>query len=135
MRPYMARSHVYPGLGEVIIETDPTRLVRELHATAVALFQAKQRGDVTGVRNLLEHFKAVADAYRKTGASDLTTFDRLILSTGDWVEKAVAAVPGAVAAIPRAIGSGLLQGALPFLLLFGLWAVVSGRSGGGSQWR
>ncbi len=33
-------------LGDTITETDPTKLVRELHATAMAIGQAKARNDV-----------------------------------------------------------------------------------------
>ena len=129
-----ARSHVFSGLGETVTETDPTRLVRELHATAVAIYQAKTRGDVTGVQNLLAHFRAVAEAYRRTGASDLSQFDALILETGRWVEKALAAVPGAVAALPLAIGEGLIKAAIPFAVLAALWFFVTHHGGGGQTW-
>ena len=111
------------GMGEIITETDPTKLVRELHATAVALSQAKARNDVAGVKALLSHFQAVAYQYTSTGAAadaaEFSFVDNIVLSTGDWIEKAVAAIPSAVSAIPFAIGQGLLKAALPFALLYG----------------
>lgn len=116
------------GLGE-ITERDPTKLVRELHATATALFQAKQRNDVASVRALLAHFQDVAAQYKAVGAAsdELSFIDRTVLSTGTWIAKAVAALPAATAAIPLAIGQGLVKAALPFALLYGAFLYLRSR--------
>lgn len=109
------------GLGE-ITQTDPAKLVRELHATAIAINQAKARNDVDGTRALLAHFRDVAAQYKALGAqADAKEFgfaDSIILSTGQWIEAALAALPEATAALPRAIGEGLIKAAIPFALLY-----------------
>lgn len=69
-----------------ILTTDPLKLYHELHATAVAIVQAKERNDAPAVRALRDHFVQIAAAFRETGAGDLTAMDRLILSAGEWLE-------------------------------------------------
>lgn len=128
-----------------ITETDPAKLVRELHATALALAQAKQRAqaDPTGpniaaVRSLLDHFRAVADQYRRTGAAgDMSAIDRQILETGNYVAQVLRALPEAIAYVPKQITAGLLSGLWPWLLGAGaLWWFTAGgglRAGSGRQ--
>lgn len=107
-------------LGETVNVTGDvdTFLVRQMHALAIAIYDAKQRNDKTTVAALLERFKALADEYRARGAGDMTGTDRFILATGQWIEGVVTAIPSAISALPKAVGSGLLQAALPFALLY-----------------
>lgn len=121
------RSLVYPGLGQ-ITETDPTKLVRELHATAIAINQAKARKDIAGVQNLMQHFRDVADQYISLGAqadaAEFSWLDKFILATGTWIEDSIKALPGAIAAVPSAIGEGIIKASFPFILLFGGYIVL-----------
>lgn len=94
-------------------------LVQQLHALALAISQAKQRGDVQGVQNLLPSFQALADEYRERGPIGVSPFDKFLLATGEWVQQTLNALPNAVAAVPLAIGQGLLKAAVPFALLAG----------------
>jgi hypothetical protein len=108
-----------------ILTTDPTKLVRELHATTLAIIQAKERGDVATVRALRDHFIAVSNAYKLTGgAGDLTALDRFILTTGQYV--ADAAHAGATIAKDGAALIGATAGAVTKPLIPVLWPVVLG---------
>lgn len=98
-------------------ERDDAWYVRNLHALAIAIYQAKQRNDKIGVQNLLQRFRMLADEYESRGDSDMTAFDNFILATGDWIETSVDKIPQAIAALPYAVGAGLIQGALPWALL------------------
>jgi hypothetical protein len=109
------------GLGETILESDPKKLLTELHATAIAINQAMARNDVASVRAMRAHFQDVANRYTSLGAaadaSEFSWLDNFLLSTGSWVERSLAALPGAISALPQAIGEGLLKAAVPFALL------------------
>jgi hypothetical protein len=94
-----------------------TFLVNQLHALAISIGQAKARNDVADVQNLQAAFKQLAAEYAAIGSGDVTAFDRAILSTDAWIRSALDAIPGAVAAIPSAIGMGLLKAAAPFVAL------------------
>lgn len=129
-----------------ITQTDPTALVRELHATALALAQAKARvqadpsaPNIAAAQMLLQHFRDVANAYRATGAGDLTAYDKIILDTGNYLAAAVAALPAAIAALPTQVTKGLLAGLWPWVLGgAALWWFTAGpglRSRGGQTWR
>jgi hypothetical protein len=107
------------GLGATLTDDSArdTFLVQQMHALAIAIYQAKQRGDRAGVENLLSRFKLLADEYTSRGANPSST-DQFILAVGNWVEKSIDAIPAAIAALPKAVGSGLIQAAIPFALLF-----------------
>jgi hypothetical protein len=94
------------------------KYVKQLHAASVAINQARDRNDPIGVRGLLPVFKIYRNRYQAAGAStlELSAFDKFILDTGNWANAAIAALPNAIAALPKAIGWGLLKGAFPFLL-------------------
>jgi hypothetical protein len=103
-RPY---GPVSQGLGETSAEAH-TRLLKQLHGLAVAIGEAKARGDVQGVRNLYATFQAVAANYRALGSGDLTALDRLVLSVGNTVGNIV----------PN-VGKELWKLALPLALIAG----------------
>lgn len=113
------------GFGAIEDTSRDTYLVRQMHAIAVAIYQAKQRGDKADAANLLTQFQELADEYRARGASDMTPFDNFVLATGQWISDSVDAIPSALAALPTAVGSGLIQAAIPFALLYVgyLWLV------------
>ena len=118
---YMPTSLTQPGLGATADATDDARdafLVRQMHALAIAIYDAKQRGDKTTVAALLSRFEALADEYRARGTADFSGTDRFILATGQWIEDTVTAIPSAISALPKAVGSGLIQAAIPFALLY-----------------
>lgn len=106
-------------------------LYQRLHGLALSLYQAQQdvraasqRGDqayavarMEDVKQLRNLFAETADEFRQNDPSaQVSTFDRFLLGVDAWISQALAALPGAIAAIPRAIGSGLLSAAVPWLL-------------------
>lgn len=107
-----------------VITTDPTKLVRELHATAIAIGQAKDRGDVAAVRALRDHFMLIANAYRATGAGDFTALDRFIITTGKYI--ADSAHAGAALTADLAALLGETAGAITKPLVPVLWPLVLG---------
>lgn len=100
-------------------------LYRELHGLALALYQAHQdvlaaqaRGDVPYMRarlqdaaNLQRLFADTAAQFRATGQltdpDGLTAIDRIIVTAGNWIQASVAALPGAIAALPNAFVAAL----------------------------
>jgi hypothetical protein len=124
----------YPGpasdfnLGDATTDSTSQALLATLHGIAVAINQAKLNGDTETVQNLLVNFQQVADAYRAAGgdSNQLTAFDQFILDTGNWVAQTVGALPGAISAVPSAIGKGLIGAALPFVLLYVGYLFLSG---------
>ena len=111
----------YPGLSGTLVADDPARdsfLVRAMHDVAVAIYAAKQRNDRAEVERLLEQFRVFADEYRARGATDLSAVDRFVLAVGNWIENAVDAIPAAIAALPTAVGKGLIQAVIPFAALY-----------------
>lgn len=107
-------------LGETVNVTGnlDTYLVQQMHALADAIYQARQRNDKAGVAAMLERFSDLADEYRARGDADLTGTDRFILATGKWIQDSVTVLPSAISALPQAIGSGIFQAALPFVLMY-----------------
>ena len=126
----------YPGpasdfnLGQVDGTSDSTSqaLLATLHGIAVAINQAKLNNDPATVQSLLINFQQVADAYRAAGgdSTQLTVFDQFVLDTGNWISQTVGALPGAISAVPSAIGKGLIGAALPFVLLYIGYLFLSG---------
>lgn len=106
------------NLSGTTLEHTDTYLVQQMHALALAIYQAKQRNDKAAVLALLERFKALADEYRSHGTQDLTATDNFILAVDNWVATAVDAIPNAIAALPTAVGVGLLKAAIPFAALW-----------------
>lgn len=98
----------------------------QLHAAGVAISQARDRNDPIGARNLLPVFKLYRDRYHAAGAStlDLGSFDRFILDTGNWINASLAALPNAIAAVPKAISLGLIKGAMPLLVVAGVFLLA-----------
>jgi hypothetical protein len=117
------------GFGATEDASRDTYLVQQMHAIATAIYQAKQRNDKVDAANLLTKFQELANEYRARGASDLTPFDNFVLATGAWIEQSVDAIPNALAALPVAVGSGLIKAAIPFALLYAgyLWLTSSRR--------
>ena len=106
------------GFGAVEDTSRDTYLVQQMHAIAIAIYQAKQRGDKADAANLLVKFQQLADEFRARGTSDMTPFDNFVLATGDWIQTSVDALPAAIAALPTGIGKGLIEAAIPFALLY-----------------
>lgn len=107
-------------LGATAVDSDTARdteLVRQMHALAQQIYYAKQRQDVEEVQRLLAQFKVLADEYRERGPIGVNAFDKFVLATGEWVAQAMRALPNAIAALPFAVGSGLIKGLLPFALI------------------
>lgn len=94
-----------------------TYLVRQMHRVATLIYAAKQRNDVAEVQRLWVEFKGYSDEYRERGPIGVNAFDKFVLSTGEWIEASLAAVPGAIAAPFQAVGSGLIRGLAPFALI------------------
>lgn len=112
------RSLTQPGLGAVVTEHSDTYLVQQMHALALAIYQARQRNDKAAVTALLQRFQMLADEYRSHGTNDLTATDNFILAVNNWIETSVDAIPSAIAALPTAIGTGLIKAAIPFAALY-----------------
>jgi hypothetical protein len=77
---------------------------------------AQARGDVDyvqariqDVQRLRNMFQQTAQQFRGNDPVSLTAIDRFILATGTWIEQAVKALPGAIAALPSAIVDGFGQ--------------------------
>jgi hypothetical protein len=101
-----------------------TYLVRKMHTIAQAIYDAKQANDKVKASVLLEQFQAVANQYRANGGTELTAVDNFVLAVGNWIESSIDAIPAAIAALPKAIGFGLLQAAVPFAILFGGYVLL-----------
>lgn len=83
-------------------------LVRQMHALATSVYQAKQRNDKETVASLLQHFQALADEYRNLGPIGVNPFDKFIIETGDWL-KGVASTVALKGLLPLAVlGVGFL---------------------------
>jgi hypothetical protein len=95
-----------------------------MHALALAIYQAKQRNDRAAVIALRDRFELLANEYRSHGTNDLTPVDNFLLAVDKWVETAVDAIPAAIAALPTAVGSGLIKAAIPFAILFGGYVLL-----------
>lgn len=106
------------GFGATDDASRDTYLVQQMHALATAIYQAKQRNDKADAANLLSQFQELANEYRARGAADITPFDNFVLATGRWIESSVDAIPSALAALPAAVGGGLIRAAIPYALLF-----------------
>lgn len=108
------------SLGAVPGATDRA-LLTELHALALSIYQATQdvlaaqvRGDfdyvqrrTQDVRRLRDIFQATSQQFTASDPYALGAIDRFILGTGTWIEQAVRALPGAIAALPIALVDGL----------------------------
>jgi len=106
-----------PGMGEE--ERTDKFLLDQMHALAIAIGQANARGDTVGVANLQAAFQRLEQEYRVRSGDYLTTTDKLLLKTGQYVEDVVTAIPRAIAAIPKAAASGIFQAVFPFALMYG----------------
>ncbi len=106
------------GFGEIVSTPREVEIQKQLHALAVAIYQAKQRNDKADAAALLVRFQALANELASYNTTDLTPFDNFVLATGQWIETSVDAIPRALAALPAAVGGGLIQAAIPFAVLF-----------------
>jgi hypothetical protein len=125
------------GLGATAQATnDPARdtfLVRQLHALAISIYQAKERGDTATVQALLQRFELLADEYRSRGATDLSAIDNFVLTTGQYIADSSAAAKKLVKEAAIAVGetAGAALGGLPLVpLAIGLVAIAVIMSGG-----
>lgn len=101
------------GLGELTAKEQ----LDAMHATAVAIYNAKAAGDVEEVTRLRDVLRQQSRAYLQgSGVSDqLGWVDKLILDTGNWIQSSVNALPGAIAALPSSVGVGLIRAAIPWV--------------------
>lgn len=83
-------------LGDTITNTNLDQLYQELHATAVALSQAKARGDTVDAQALQQHFDAVKAQYLAVAKqSDAPTYWEGVLARIGDVQQAVSEVGSA----------------------------------------
>jgi len=124
-------------------------LLRQLHALALAIYQAQQdiraaqgRGDASYARARLLDLQRLRDLFQQTAAQFhsndmelMSGIDRFILAAGTWIEQSMASLPGTLAAIPNAVidgvgligrkvgeqgGTILLGASVPILLVGGM---------------
>jgi hypothetical protein len=104
------------ALGEV--RTDDPFLLQQMHALAISIGQAKDRGDKAAVIALRNRFEQLAAQFRANGGTEgLSAVDNFILAVDQWIQTSVDAIPGAIAALPVAVGKGLIMAAIPFAVL------------------
>jgi len=120
-----------PTINETALNADLSRTFQNMYALNRAIADAKNRGDVADVQSMLSVYKTLLAHYKDVsallGQKDFSSYDKFVLDTGNYVAKAAAAVPGAIAALPSAVGKGLLKGALPFVALLGLYIFLRGK--------
>lgn len=127
------------------------RLIKQLHGWAVAIQQAtedatqatsedEKQNAIAQVQIDRSYFRATLDQLKvvgtRLGNRDFTAFDRFILNVGNWIDHSVQALPGAIAAIPKALidaiadvlshaGGAAVKSVLPWVLgIAGLAALV-----------
>lgn len=101
--------------------TDPRYWLEQLHALALSIYQAQQRAEaakargdtgtamaeVQNVRNLRDTFVQVRQRFlevaEQVDPTGLGAVDRVVLATGQWIERFLTALPGAIAALPKAV--------------------------------
>lgn len=109
-------------LDEAALNAELSRLVKQMHAVNVSIGVERERGNTAGVEALLTRYQSLLAQYkavaRQAGELDFSAFDRFVLNTGQYVSDAVAAIPAATSALPKAIGEGLIKAALPFAALW-----------------
>ncbi len=120
-----------PTIDETALNADLSRTFQNMYALNRAIADARNRGDVADVQNMLSVYKTLLAHYKevsaKLGQKDFSALDKFVLDTGTYVQKAAAAIPDAVGALPSAIGKGLLKGALPFVALVGIYLFLKGK--------
>jgi hypothetical protein len=116
---YKAGTAIGTRSGDATPVTDAAdaQMVQQLHSLALQINTAKQANNVPEVQRLLSQFRVLADHYREVGPIGVSPFDTFLLATQDWVQQSLNALPNAVAAVPLAIGQGLLKAAIPFAVL------------------
>lgn len=124
------------GLGATATVTDDARdtfLVRQMHALAIAISQAKDRNDTAAVQALLQRFELLADEYRSRGGTNMSAFDNFVLKTGQYIADSSAAAKQIVKDAATTVGevAGSALGGLPLVpLAIGLVAVAFIMGGG-----
>lgn len=110
------------------VTTDPAALFQELHATALAIAQARARGDTVDLAALQQHFDAVRAAFLAAGqAADAPTYWQGVAARIGDAQDAVAAVVQGAADVAQAAKAGLqatgylLPVGLGLLAAFYLW--------------
>jgi len=101
--------------------SDPRFWYSQLHALALAIYQAQRRAEaakasgaldlaraeVSNVVNLRRSFQDVNGKFQAAmevnDPTAMTAVDNIVLKTGTWVERFMDALPGALAAIPNAV--------------------------------
>lgn len=118
-------------LNESGLQAELNRALDQMHRINLSIGEARKRGDTATVDTLLAIYKTWLARYKEVakqlGQADFSAFDRFVLNTGTYVSDAVNALPDAAAALPAAIGKGLLKGALPFALLAAAYLFFRGK--------
>lgn len=110
----------WTALGDVPPAEDQAAL-RTLHGLALAIYQAQQdvlaaqrRNDVAYVRQrvqdvarLRDLFRQKAAAFETADASLMGSLEGFMAGVATWVDQAIAAIPGAIQAIPNAVIEGV----------------------------
>ena len=131
---YFPESLTQPGLGDYgsylgadeSYRTDKF-LLDQMHALAIAIGQAKERGDTQGEIALRTEFKKLEAEYRARSNDYLTTTDKLILKFGGYVEDVINVIPDAIAKVPQQVAKGLFGAILPFALMYGAFLYLTSR--------
>ena len=108
------------GLGDTIINTNLTQLFQELHATALAIAQARANNDAADLATLQDHFNAVRAQYLALSAqADQPTYWQGLLARVGDIQAAVGGVADATITGLKATGYLLPVGLglLAFVLL------------------
>lgn len=140
------------GLGQYQ-PTQDQRDLRTLHSLALSIYQLKQEGDralragdtarvrqvVTSLETMRAHFQQVAQRFVVRDAVTYSAFERFVVGVGDYIVKILAALPSALAALPKALvdtvtdvtghtGARVWGAVLPWigLGLLAIWLVKQG---------
>ena len=112
-------------------EKDYATAYTQISTISKSIAAERQRGNVAGVAAMLVLYKfwsaKFKDAAQRLGKSDFTSIDRVILSTGQYLADAAAALPDTTGALAAGVGKGLLKGALPFIALAGIIIYLKGK--------
>lgn len=118
-------------LDEAALNAELSRAIKQIHALNVSITTERERGNTAGVAAMLplyetwlERYKAVS---RQLGQAEFTSFDKFVLSTGQYLEDAANALPDAIGALPSKVGQGLIKAALPFAILGLAWLWFRGK--------
>jgi hypothetical protein len=77
-----------PRKNDPAIAAAESRLYTEMKLTARAISQAQARRDLTGVRNLRQHFATIAQQYQALGKYEPSAVLSALAKIDEWIEAA-----------------------------------------------